>query len=339
MNIEAFFMKNLFVFLFACVLHINSTSQCYLKSQPDWGHQLSSTGSKKLDELLINEFKTMSVVFDINNYLGIYEGNNAFAIRNSPWIMIGKSLMLDEFVKTNGSKSIIAIMAHEFGHCLQYKYNMEVDGSWGGKWCELHADYMAGWFMGMKQYFSNDKLSQEEFNKVVESFFELGDTDYYDPNHHGTKQERSTAFLGGFYAATSKQFDLNTSYFEGQKYVINIDKNVNEFYPETKNNSSNSYNNTNSTTVGYLCLYGISKKALKTEIFIGDQYLGNLTVLYKNGSVTYGDGGTISIPLNPGNYQLYLKSTFGLFDRNTNISVRYINISGNKITLLPVGDE
>jgi hypothetical protein len=332
-------MKKLFIILTVCALCSNSSGQCNLKLQSDWGKQLNSTGSDRLDELLNKEFITLCNVFNINNFMHIYEGNNASAIRERPIINVGKSMMLDELVKTNGTKSIIAILAHEFGHSIQYKNNMDVDVSWGGKWCELHADYMAGWYMGMKQYFSNEKLSKEEFYKVVYSFYEKGDSN--DPWHHGTEYERSTAFLGGYYAATNKQFDLNTSYLKGQEYVINIDKMVGEYYPDAKksNNSSNLNNNTNSTKAGYLCLYGNSKKALKAELFLGDQYVGSLSNYVIGSAPNYGENGTISLKVPPGNYQIGIKWPSGVFGRNYTIKFKYINVQSNYVTKLLVSDE
>lgn len=334
-------MKKFILFLHLFIFYFNSHGQCYMKAQSDEGQESYTTGSKKLDELINQEVKTMNLVFNVNYYWMIYEGTNASA-NNLSKILIGKSLMLDQFVKTDGFKSIIAILAHEFGHALQYKYNMDVYGGWGGKWCELHADYLAGWYMGMKQYFSAEKLSNNELNKVFRSFFDLGDYQYNDPGHHGTKEERFTAFIGGYNEGIKNQSDLNTAYMNGQDYVINIDKMVPIYYPEkaeSKNSSNYNNNNSNTSGTGFLCIYGNSKKALKAELFLGDQYVGNLSNYVIGSAPNYGENGTISLKVPPGNYQIGIKWPSGVFGRNYTIKFKYINVQSNYVTKLLVSDE
>lgn len=105
-------------------------------------------------------------------------------------VFFSAGLLIAEFKATNGSlMSVPAIMAHEFAHAMQYKNNFP----YNGKWRELHADYMAGWYIGHRGRFRPQNASQAFLN-----FYYKGDYDFFDKGHHGTPQERAAAFNAGY---------------------------------------------------------------------------------------------------------------------------------------------
>jgi hypothetical protein len=220
---------------------------------PSWGVPLNTTGSLKLDEILIKETMLMEKEFNLDVNIYAYDdGNspNAFAISDPYSIIIGKTLMLDEFVNTENSNSIIAIMAHEFGHIIQYKYQLKKYNGWIGKWPELHADFMAGWYIGKKQY-----IAQQDLEKIINSFWDKGDDNYFSKDHHGTPEERSFAFIEGY---LNTSFNVKEAYLFGTNFISNINselqkrknkkvnenKKVNKEIPiinQSKNTENNNY--------------------------------------------------------------------------------------------------
>jgi hypothetical protein len=105
-------------------------------------------------------------------------------------MFVTSSLLISEYRATNGSlMSIPAIMGHEFAHAMQYKNGFP----YRGRWRELHADYMAGWFIAHRGRFRPQNALQAFIN-----FYNKGDSDFYSEDHHGTPQERGSAFYAGY---------------------------------------------------------------------------------------------------------------------------------------------
>ena len=218
--------KKIILFIISPILFIHIlNAQCFLNETPSWGTPLSTTGSPKLDQILVNEAVLMQSEFGVKAYLSAYndqDGPNAFAIDgNAYFIIMGKTLMLDEYVNINNANSIIAIMAHEFGHLLQYKNNLKANDGWFGKWPELQADFMSGWYMGKKKYLPNS-----EFEKVINSFWVKGDDNYFSPSHHGTREERAIAFKNGYLNAN---LSLTEAYNYGINFIEKISKELTKF--------------------------------------------------------------------------------------------------------------
>jgi hypothetical protein len=104
-------------------------------------------------------------------------------------VLIGLELIDTEQKATGGTgDSIPAILAHEYAHIAQFKYGFP----YGGKWRELHADYLAGWYIGHRLRHVRTNAYQAAAN-----FFYKGDNEFNSPDHHGTHQERWEAFWQG----------------------------------------------------------------------------------------------------------------------------------------------
>lgn len=90
------------------------------------------------------------------------------------------------------------IVGHEFGHIFQVRNNyiepLKVAAANGGKkYVELHADFLAGWFMSKQ-----NQVSMESMQYVTDALFSRGDNSIKSPEHHGTKAERFAAVLQGY---------------------------------------------------------------------------------------------------------------------------------------------
>jgi len=286
------------------------------------GQLLSTTGSSKLDNILYAESNNMKYTFDIN--IPVYavddtESPNCTFRPSTSIITMGKTMMLDEIVETNGTNSIISIMAHEFGHAIQHKYNLNINGDWIGKYPELHADFMAGWYMAKKKY-----LSSQEVLQIGKSFYEMGDYDYFNPKHHGTKDERLFAFYSGFLKADLNVYD---AYIYGANVIANVNENLEKFNTAIASKTPNTINSSAEVNkAGYLCLYSTDKKAIKKELYINNQYVGSVSAMHQ-GMPAYGSNGTISIPLTPGTYNVGIKYfTGGFFKGGIKIYFTQINV-------------
>jgi hypothetical protein len=127
-------------------------------------------------------------------------------------VLIGLSLLKSEWYATGGtSLSMPAIIAHEYAHIAQFKYKFPWQE---GKWPELHADFIAGWFIAHRGRFPVPNNAYQ----AAASLYYKGDYDFNEPDHHGTPTERLAAFRAGF------EFNLRSNVPSGSlAYQAGID--------------------------------------------------------------------------------------------------------------------
>jgi hypothetical protein len=160
---------------------ISSTPEGYAREGPDQAAIVAFLNRE--DQLLARFFKT-------RGGYNIMVGYNQASYRPSKNIIyIGDKKLPkpgENFLRTS------AIFAHETAHRFQVMHGihaqlMDTDG-FHVKYVELHADYLAGAYMAA----SGGAID------VRDMFFDLGDLEVYDRDHHGFKPERFLAFSGGF---------------------------------------------------------------------------------------------------------------------------------------------
>jgi len=88
---------------------------------------------------------------------------------------------------------LTAIIAHEWAHIVQFSRGHRVPG----KSVELHADFLAGWFLGRTSGARIGSNDQERGEAMIR-FFGLGDYETNHPEHHGTPKERAFVIADGF---------------------------------------------------------------------------------------------------------------------------------------------
>lgn len=145
--------------------------------------------------------------------------SNAYATREifngkeDGTIALGLALIQAE-IRSNGGRenalSIPAIIAHEFGHLLQFKFGTMATGALA----EIQADFLAGWYLGRRV--KGEKLTSAALGSVMRSFYEKGDYAFNQPTHHGTPEERSRAIQRGYSYSTLK---LNDAYEVSVQFV------------------------------------------------------------------------------------------------------------------------
>lgn len=120
-------------------------------------------------------------------------------------VLMGLNLLQHELTASFGTGQTIApIQAHEFAHIAQYKYRFP----YSGKWMELHADYLAGWYTAHTCRAGSCNPDQARAN-----FFYKGGGD------HGTPQERAAAFTAGFYLNAQGIGSGLVAYDYGVQYI------------------------------------------------------------------------------------------------------------------------
>lgn len=131
-------------------------------------------------------------------------------------IIFGKRLFSSQLLRPNGITVIPVMMAHEFAHIVDFKYGALNHVS--NKKKELFADYLAGVFMSVRRH---NLAVVFDINVAVESFEELGDTDFGDVDKHGDAEERGAALLAGFESAESY-------YSQGTVYKLTLLQTIKE---------------------------------------------------------------------------------------------------------------
>jgi hypothetical protein len=145
----------------------------------------------------INLMQDAQRVTDTNNYNIIRQAGKAFARFRD--IAVAK-----------------IIMAHEFGHIVQYKHGMEPTGPWQ---MEPHADFLAGWCLrafAARIGVPGVDVNDNEVNYAAKFAFGLGDTDFND-DHHGEPTLRQAMVRAGFELG---ELDLETAFDKGLKMAF-----------------------------------------------------------------------------------------------------------------------
>lgn len=165
-----------------------------------------STGDPVLDSQLSADLFHISGIFGVKPGFGIIDDGqrpNAFATAESfidntdGTVLFGRTLLFSELRgHISGAIAVTGIMAHEFGHIFQFisgLHGLLTKDNPTQKLAELHADYMAGYYLGLK------RLSGPMDIKVfLDSVYVKGDTDFNNEGHHGAPSNRKDALLEGY---------------------------------------------------------------------------------------------------------------------------------------------
>lgn len=123
-------------------------------------------------------------------------------------IVFGLALLQGELARDGGiGLSVPAIMAHEFAHLVQFKRGVEIPTVQ----MELQADFMAGWYLGLR-----GRYVYTDVRPAFQAFFQIGDYDFNNPNHHGTPQQRLAAIQAGF---SSSNLSFEQAFRRGLEFV------------------------------------------------------------------------------------------------------------------------
>jgi hypothetical protein len=214
---------NLRVHTYGCLAGTSETA--------DLGDVFVNTGWQALDAAMLEDITALNRVYGVNVPLYFLNdgSKNAFFVAlkfpslmqadgvspNTPVtgsVFFSAALLKDEFQEGKGSgMSIPAILGHEYAHAVQKANNFPYEG----KWPELHADYLAGWFIALRGVFR-----LQDPNRAWVSISEKGDYNFFDKGHHGSPQERAEAFAAGYMLlAQGRQTSGISAYNFGLQFV------------------------------------------------------------------------------------------------------------------------
>lgn len=186
---------------------------CYLSASAEEARDAyrltRTTGIPALDVGLTNEFGFLCRYFNVTPGFFMYDDErsaNAFAtperLGNHQFphgtVCFGTTLMRSEFQAAaglgRGDHVMVAVMAHEWAHILQFR---TLSRTVPGKPMELQADYLAGWYMGVR---SRQVWGGVDVMSSMRSLFGKGDYNFNSPGHHGRPDERAISFQKGLLA-------------------------------------------------------------------------------------------------------------------------------------------
>ena len=141
-------------------------------------------------------------------------------------VLLGINLFDKEFGRANLAASSsptaspffltpLAIIAHEFGHIMQFKNGMNPEGPWQ---MEPHADFMSGWLLSYVQSSAHNPgiKSEEMVEGAVKAFFEIGDYAFNDRSHHGEPEFRAAMVRAGY---ESGNLDRKQAFEKGKRFA------------------------------------------------------------------------------------------------------------------------
>lgn len=153
---------------------------------------------------------TLRFVNDPTNFNSTY---NAISYSNGR-IYYGYAIYYD--AKSKGGDIVNAmILAHEYGHQLQYIFNLPSVSESTYRPNELEADGFAGYYLRRPNGYNKTNFS--EIAAAYEFAQSIGDYQTNNVNHHGTPAQRRSAvrlgFLLGQYDLSASNFDYNFFYY------------------------------------------------------------------------------------------------------------------------------
>lgn len=168
--------------------------------------QLSTTcGDRGVDKLSYDEVNVLTRYFGLSPAFVFFDDSQAPNALATPEqinpqyddgsVLLGITLL--RHIRGKGpyaDAAQVAIMAHEWGHIMQFSQNLFV----GGRNQELHADILSGWYLGAKYRWFEDRGMRADARGAAQQLYEVGDRNFNDPNHHGTPEQRVTAGTIGF---------------------------------------------------------------------------------------------------------------------------------------------
>jgi hypothetical protein len=189
----------------------------------------NGSGNKDFDRALAITLAKLSDLLGILPGFAFFnegtEGQNAFASRSrrlgrDDGSVVFGQVMFGKLMQSRDSPElgVAAVCSHEFGHILQFKMDLQnrlVGPDGRVKRLELHADYLAGYFAGLR------KRERADFPAAIfaQTQYNFGDTAYARADHHGTPDERGQAVVAGFQAAYRDRKSLSAAIEEGIRYV------------------------------------------------------------------------------------------------------------------------
>jgi hypothetical protein len=204
-----------------------------LDSERVWASYNSVTtgsGNHDFDLALVRTLRFLSDRFFVLPGFAFFDESgsaNAYASRSRQMgqsdgdVLFGRKLFREIMSRSEHPEiGIVAVCAHEFGHIAQYKYDIysRLVGADGHvKRLELHADFLSGYFAGLR------KRERPDFPAATFALTQFGYGDYSnDSRHHGNPEERGAAVVAGYKAGYEERLKFGYALEKGVRYVLSL---------------------------------------------------------------------------------------------------------------------
>jgi hypothetical protein len=159
--------------------------------------------------LFLDDGRSPNAYYHPGNFTGLLRelGLDPALYKDRGLVLIGKTLMKGE-QRAGRWHGTTAILAHEYAHAMQAKRHCPLTG----KWRELHADLMAGWFTAREH-----RVVRREDITGFFAIADKGDYSFGSRDHHGTPSERGAAFMLGYQYKDER--DASRVYREGLEHI------------------------------------------------------------------------------------------------------------------------
>lgn len=193
-----------------------------------------TTGNSEMDRALDRALKRLADTYGIFPGFGFFDDGpymNAFAFdgtlpqlpHTKGTVLYGDRLFSHLIGVDPTGTAVMWVMAHEFAHIWLYSTGdmarlgpEELPRT--SKRIELHADFLAGFYVGQRQK-ENPSIS---LYKTGSEIWDIGDTNFTDPSHHGTPPERYAAAEAGFMVSHLQARNAKYAYAAGLDYVLSM---------------------------------------------------------------------------------------------------------------------
>jgi hypothetical protein len=191
----------------------------------------SKSGDDKFDAALIEELKVIEqIIPGINPGFQFVKAHNAFTTaetiirgtQGTVWIGIDfvRNLVDPNNSNGNGGIAVAGVLAHECAHVFQLAsadlLKRLVKDKNNAVLAELHADFLAGYYLARKR-----NVTPELLTVMQRVFVYQGAYNRSDPNYHGTPGLRGAAMDTGYFAAQDGK-DFAQASEIGARYVSGL---------------------------------------------------------------------------------------------------------------------
>jgi hypothetical protein len=192
---------------------------------------IDKSGDAAFDLALAQTLTRISQIFSVLPGFAYFDDSaapNAYASpenrmsKTDGTVLFGTTLLQQvRAVPESPEVAIVCVCAHEFGHIHQFKKGLRqrlLKGQSTVKRLELHADFVAGVFAGIR------KKEKPGFPAAVfaATMHRFGDTSFSSPTHHGTADERANALVEGYNAIKIQNMTFDEAIQAGTEYVEKI---------------------------------------------------------------------------------------------------------------------
>lgn len=220
-----------------CVLEADEAEQVFARATQQQAYItgqepiIASSGNRDFDYALAQTLSRLTDTMNVLPGFAYYDdvrGENAYATaarrlqRADGSVLFGKRYFISLMsLPEHPEVAIAATCAHEFSHIVQFKLNLfrRLDaGQSTTKRSELHADFLSGYFAGVR------KLQKPDYPAAIYATdaYSSGDYNVSARDHHGTPEERAAAVVRGFEVANRERRSFPDAIQIGLNYVTRL---------------------------------------------------------------------------------------------------------------------